>query len=231
MASWSVTDNPAAERMASTQLDTRDIRDERVRAVMARLPRHRFVPEASASEAYGDYPVAIGHGQTISQPYIVAAMTQELRLTGSERTLEIGTGSGYQTAVLAALCAEVYTVERIGALLERSRALLAELGFVNIRFRLGDGTGGWPEHAPYDRILVTAAARAVPDSLTAELAEGGVLVAPVGDPDGYQRLVTIRRSWGRLETTSWLGCRFVPLVSGEPERAAGPCTSTGPRLS
>lgn len=211
---WSLGENPAAERMVRTQLDSRDVTDGRVRGVMARLPRHLFIPGGSVAEAYGDYPVPIGHGQTISQPYIVAVMTQELRLGGSERVLEIGTGSGYQTAVLAALCAEVCTIERIPALLDRSRALLDDLGNRNIRFRLGDGTLGWPELAPFDRILVSAAAASVPEALTGQLSDNGLLVAPVGDPAGYQRLVTIRRVGARLESTPWLGCRFVPLVSG-----------------
>ena len=211
---WPVEENPAAERMVRTQLESRDVYDRRVRETMARLPRHRFMSEGSVGEAYGDYPVPIGHGQTISQPYIVAVMTQELRLRGSERALEIGTGSGYQTAVLASLCAEVCTIERIPALLDRSQALLADLGYSNIRFRLGDGTLGWPELAPYDRILVSAAADRVPERLTDQLSDNGILVAPVGDPDGYQRLVTIRRVGARLESTPGLGCRFVPLVAG-----------------
>jgi protein-L-isoaspartate(D-aspartate) O-methyltransferase len=211
---WPVEENPAAERMVRAQLESRDVYDRRVREVMARLPRHRFMSEASVGEAYGDYPVPIGHGQTISQPYIVAVMTQELRLGGSERALEIGTGSGYQTAVLASLCAEVCTIERIQALLDRSQALLADLGYRNIRFRLGDGTLGWPELAPYDRILVSAAADRVPERLTDQLSDNGILVAPIGDPDGYQRLVTIRRVGARLESTPGLGCRFVPLVAG-----------------
>lgn len=211
---WPVEGNPAAERMVRTQLESRDVYDRRVLEVMARLPRHRFMPGGSVGEAYGDYPVPIGHGQTISQPYIVAVMTQELRLGGSERALEIGTGSGYQAAVLASLCAEVCTIERIQALLDRSQALLADLGYRNIRYRLGDGTLGWPELAPYDRILVSAAADRVPERLTDQLSDNGILVAPIGDPDGYQRLVTIRRVGARLESTPGLGCRFVPLVAG-----------------
>jgi protein-L-isoaspartate(D-aspartate) O-methyltransferase len=198
--------------MVRTQLDKRDIHDERVRAVMSRLPRHRFV--LGAADAYMDGPVPIGHGQTISQPYMVAIMTQELDLRGSERVLEVGTGSGYQTAVLASLCAEVFTVERIEALLARSRALLQDLGFTNVRSALVDGSGGWPQHSPYDRILVTAAAQAVPTALTSQLADNGLLVAPVGDPDGYQRLVRVRRVGNGLETSYGIGCRFVPLVPG-----------------
>ena len=207
-----IPENPAAEHMVRTQLESRDVHDARVKLVMARLPRHLFVPGGSEVESYSDHPLVIGHGQTISQPYIVAVMTQELGLRGGERVLEIGTGSGYQTAVLAALGAEVFTVERIGALLERARVVLDSLGLRNVHYLHGDGGTGWPEYAPFDRILVTAAPPAVPEALSAQLGDNGILVAPIGEVDGYQRLVTVRRIGASLETSYGIGCRFVPLV-------------------
>lgn len=179
---------------------------------MSRLPRHHFIPSGGEIDSYGDHPVPIGHGQTISQPYMVAVMTQELELRGGERILEVGTGSGYQTAVLAALGAEVYTIERIGALLESARATLTSLGLVSIRYRLGDGSLGWAEHAPYDRVIVTAASPAIPPVLRLQLSEGGILVAPVGEIDGFQRLVTLRKAGGTYTTHLGVSCRFVPLV-------------------
>ena len=201
--------------MVRTQIQARGIRDEGVLEVMSRIPRHRFVSGASTFEAYGDFPLSIGHGQTISQPYMVALMSEELRMRGSERCLEIGTGSGYQTAILAELAAEVYTVELVPELLLRSRKLLGELGYTNIHYRTGDGSAGWPEHAPYDRILVAAAAPLVPRPLTAELADSGILVIPVGDSRHYQTLVIVRRIGDRLDTRESIGCRFVPLVQKE----------------
>ncbi|MBN2552885.1 MAG: protein-L-isoaspartate(D-aspartate) O-methyltransferase [Spirochaetales bacterium] len=198
--------------MVRTQIQARGIHDEGVLEAMSRIPRHRFVSGTSAFEAYGDFPLSIGHGQTISQPYMVALMSEELRLLGIERCLEIGTGSGYQTAVLAELAAEVYTVELVPELLERSRRLLEELGYTNIRYRSGDGSAGWPEHAPYDRILVAAAAPSVPRPLTAQLGDNGILVIPVGDSRNYQTLMVVRRIGNRLDTRESIGCRFVPLV-------------------
>jgi protein-L-isoaspartate(D-aspartate) O-methyltransferase len=183
--------------------------------VMSRIPRHRFIYGTSIFEAYGDYPLSIGRGQTISQPYMVALMSEELRLTGTERVLEIGTGSGYQTAILAELAAVVYTVELISELIERSRRLLDELGYMNIRYRCGDGTLGWPEYAPYDRILVAAAAPTVPRPLTAQLGDNGILVIPVGDSRHYQTLSILRRVGKHLQTRESIGCRFVPLVRKE----------------
>ena len=198
--------------MVRNQIRARGIRDQRVLEVMSRIPRHRFVPGASTFEAYGDYPLSIGRGQTISQPYMVALMSEELALQGTERILEIGTGSGYQTAVLAELAAEVYSVELISELIERTEQLLEELGYTNIWYRCADGSLGWNEYAPYDRILVAAAAETVPRPLTSQLADNGILVIPVGDSRHYQTLSIVRRRGKRLETRESIGCRFVPLV-------------------
>jgi protein-L-isoaspartate(D-aspartate) O-methyltransferase len=205
-------ENHQAERMVRTQIRARGIRDPGVLEVMSRIPRHRFVPGASNYEAYGDFPLSIGRGQTISQPYMVALMSEEMKLSGSERVLEVGTGSGYQTAVLAELSREVYTVELIPELLQRARALLDQLGYTNIAYRCSDGSQGWPEHAPYDRILVAAAAPIVPRPLTSQLEDNGILVIPVGDSRSYQTLSIIRRVGRRFESRESIGCRFVPLV-------------------
>ncbi len=199
------------ERMVKTQLVPRGIRDERVLRAMREVPRHRFVGEDLQDEAYDDHPMPIGHKQTISQPYIVALMTQALELTGAERTLEIGTGSGYQTAVLAELSREVYTVERIPELLERAKAALNGLGYANIRFKAFDGTLGWDEHKPFDAVLVTAGSPGVPDPLREQLAEGGRLVIPIGNRHS-QELVRVRRTGGRFEESYLGGCRFVNLI-------------------
>jgi protein-L-isoaspartate(D-aspartate) O-methyltransferase len=209
--------NPQAERMVRQQLRARGISSERVLEVMSVLPRHRFVSGGVRGEAYGDFPLPIGRGQTISQPYMVGLMSEELRLQGNERTLEVGTGSGYQTAILAELAREVYTMEVIPTLLERARALLGELGYGNVHYRAGDGSVGWPEAAPFDAILVAAASVGIPEALTAQLADNGVLVIPVGRSQAYQTLVTIRRRGERLEKSEGIGCRFVPLVHEPPE--------------
>jgi len=198
--------------MVRNQIQARGIRDQRVLEVMSRIPRHRFVPGASTFEAYGDYPLSIGRGQTISQPYMVALMSEELTLKGEERVLEVGTGSGYQTAVLAELAAEIYSVELISELIGRTEKLLDELGYTNIRYRCADGSLGWSEYAPYDRILVAAAADAVPRPLTSQLADNGILVIPIGDSRHYQTLSIVRRSGKHFETRQSIGCRFVPLV-------------------
>jgi len=211
--------NEAAERMVRLQIESRDVRDRRVLDAMRRVPRHEFVPSGGRASAYEDRPVAIGHGQTISQPYIVAFMTELLELRGGERVLEIGTGSGYQTAILCELCGEVYSIERIPPLAERARETLADLGYLNVWIRLGDGSEGWPEHAPFDRILVTAAAPAVPPALRTQLADNGLLVLPVGDLRGSQELVVARRIGGIFSVRTSIGCRFVPLLGrgGFPE--------------
>jgi protein-L-isoaspartate(D-aspartate) O-methyltransferase len=178
---------------------------------MSKIPRHRFVPEHLRKRAYDDEPLPIGHAQTISQPYIVAYMTEALALTGTERVLEVGTGSGYQTAVLAEVAKEVLTVEIVAPLSQGAEEVLGELGYANIRFRTGDGADGWPEEAPFDAIMVTAAPAVVPRALTDQLGEGGRMVIPVGEYS--QELVLVRREGGRLSESRLLGVRFVPLIS------------------
>ncbi|MCM2333957.1 MAG: protein-L-isoaspartate(D-aspartate) O-methyltransferase [Anaeromyxobacteraceae bacterium] len=192
------------------------IRDERVIAAVARLDRARFVPAAWRGEAAADRPLPIGEGQTISQPTLVAAMTELLALGGGERVLEIGTGSGWQAAILSPLCAEVFSIERVPALAARARALLQdELGLPNVHLRVGDGGLGWPEEAPFDRIVVTAAAPEVPPALLAQLAPGGRLLAPVGTAEGPQWLRLVTFDWdGRGRARDVAPVRFVPLVAG-----------------
>lgn len=197
--------------MVEEQIAARGIRDPRILAVMGEIPRHRFVPEHLASLAYADEPLPIGGGQTISQPYIVAEMTRALALSGTEKVLEIGTGSGYQAAVLARLAREVVTVERLASLQERARAILEELGIVNVTYAVGDGSLGAPEHAPFDRIIVTAAAPDVPQPLVEQLADGGIMVVPVGGR-WEQDLVKVTKEGVSLRRQYLGGCRFVPLV-------------------
>ncbi|MBL7205336.1 MAG: protein-L-isoaspartate(D-aspartate) O-methyltransferase [Desulfobacteraceae bacterium] len=199
------------ERMVKTQLIPRGINDKRVLQAMGKIPRDRFIEEALKGEAYNDHPLPIGHKQTISQPYIVALMTEALELTGNERTLEIGTGSGYQTAILAELSEKVYTVERIRSLLVKSRNILAELGYNNILFKAFDGTLGWKEYEPYDAIIVTAGAPNVPQPLLDQLAEGGRLIIPVGNRFS-QELIKMTKKRGRYIQENLGGCRFVDLI-------------------
>jgi protein-L-isoaspartate(D-aspartate) O-methyltransferase len=199
------------ERMVEEQLARRGIADERVLAAMRRVPRHRFVEEALRDRAYGDHPLPIGDGQTISQPYIVALMTQHLQLQGAEKVLEVGTGSGYQTAVLAVLARRVCSVERVPGLAVRARRTLEALGYTNAVVKTGDGTFGWPDEAPFDRILVAAGAPAVPAPLVQQLAEGGRMVLPVGD-GATQTLHVVERLGGHTRTTLDAGCVFVRLV-------------------
>ncbi len=198
--------------MVDLQLKARGIVDGRVLDAMLRVPRRDFVPAGHKAQAYGDFPVAIGHGQTISQPYMVAFMTEALELSGGEKVLEIGTGSGYQTAVLAELAGSVYSVERVEALHAAAASVLSGLGYGNIRFFLGDGGEGLPEHAPFDRILVTAAVPSLPRALQEQLADNGIIVAPVGDYRFSQVLVIGRRVGKSIETRQSIGCRFVPLL-------------------
>jgi protein-L-isoaspartate(D-aspartate) O-methyltransferase len=201
----------ARERMVKSQLIPRGINDPRVLDVMGKIPRDRFVEEALLNEAYNDHPLPIGHKQTISQPYIVALMTEALELKGDEKTLEIGTGSGYQTAILAELSQKVYTVERIRSLMVQSRRVLAELGYTNILFKAFDGTHGWDEHAPYDAIIVTAGAPKVPTPLMDQLADGGRLVIPVGNRFS-QDLIKLTKKKNALKEENLGGCRFVDLI-------------------
>jgi len=199
------------EHMVRYQIEARGVRDKRVLQAMRTVPRHLFVPESMRDSAYRDCPLPIGMGQTISQPYIVALMTEALELSENDKVLEIGTGSGYQAAILAELAREVYTVERHSSLAERATTLLKELGYNNIHVRVGDGTLGWPEHAPYDAIIVTAAAPEVPTPLLEQLADGGRLVAPIG-PRWSQVLVRVRREGGRFREEEITPVAFVPLV-------------------
>ncbi len=197
-------------------LVARGIQDTRVLAAMDRVPRERFVPPQSRRFAYADRALPIGAAQTISQPYIVALMTAALNLSGSETVLEIGTGSGYQTAVLAELAAEVISVERHSELSREAATILAECGYSNITLVEGDGTLGWPERAPYDRIIVTAAAARIPPALEEQLAEGGILVIPLGDSES-QVLQAFHNVGGRLVAERLSDCRFVPLVGAQQE--------------
>ncbi len=198
------------KRMVAEQLQGRDIKSARVLDAMLTVPRHLFVPEALRADAYGDFPLPIGHGQTISQPYIVAFMTQALDVAPEHRVLEIGTGSGYQAAVLGVLAKEVYTIEIVAALSERARETLSTLGYRNIQVRTGDGYLGWPEHAPYDRIMVTAAPDAVPPALLQQLKIGGLMAIPVGTVT--QELRILRRTVNGTETLGTLPVRFVPMT-------------------
>jgi protein-L-isoaspartate(D-aspartate) O-methyltransferase len=203
--------------MVIEQLAERGIRNSRVLSAMERVPRERFVVTGQEDQAYADRALSIECGQTISQPYIVALMTEALELEGAENVLEIGTGSGYQAAVLAELSAHVVTIERHRELSERAAAVLAGLGYQNVTLIVGDGSEGWAALAPYDRIIVTAAAADVPPALVEQLAEGGVLVIPLGDKEG-QVLEALRKVNGRMQSTALSGCRFVPLVGQfEPE--------------
>ncbi len=197
--------------MVETQIKSRGIVDERVINAMSKVPRHLFVPENVRHIAYGDHPLLIGEGQTISQRYIVALMTELLALKDTDRVLEIGTGSGYQTAILAEIAKEVYTIERFPSLSKKAMELLKELGYKNIKFLIGDGTKGWPEYAPYDAIIVTAGAPSPPQPLLDQLKDGGRLVIPCGD-EFSQSLYRITKRGKKFEKEDMGGCRFVKLV-------------------
>jgi protein-L-isoaspartate(D-aspartate) O-methyltransferase len=199
------------DRMIQDQLISRGIRDPRVLQAMAKVPRHRFVGDDLKSEAYEDHPLPIGYEQTISQPYIVAYMTEALELTNTERVLEIGTGSGYQTAILAELSKEVYSIERVEALLLMAKQALAELGYTNICFKVFDGTLGWKDRGPFDAIVVTAAAPTIPQPLLEQLSDSGRLIIPVGAKVS-QELVKIRKKDGNFIREELGGVRFVSLV-------------------
>ena len=197
--------------MIERQLRRRGIREPRVLDAMLAVPRHAFVPASRLSDAYRDEPLPIGEGQTISQPFMVASMTQALELSPSERALEVGTGSGYQTAVLSQLAREVHTIETRQALSDSAREILGRLGYRNVHFHVGDGTLGWPDAAPYDAILVTAAAPLVPPPLLEQLAEGGRMILPLGS-DEAQDLTCVRRRVGKISTERLYQCRFVRLI-------------------
>lgn len=201
----------ARERMVQEQLLTRDIHDARTLDAMLEVPRHLFVDDAMRARAYGDYPLPIAAGQTISQPYIVAFMTQALQLQGHERVLEIGTGSGYQAAVLSRLCQQVYTVERINTLLATARKVFDGLRYYNIVGKLDDGTMGWPEYAPYDAIIVTAGGPAIPEPLIDQLADPGRLIIPVGNQD-VQELQLLTKVGGEVQVENLASVRFVDLI-------------------
>ncbi len=200
------------QRMVSQQIEARGITDVAVLTAMGKVPRHLFVQEALAAKAYEDHPLPIGHGQTISQPYIVALMSQLLQVEQGMSVLEIGTGSGYQAAVLAALGAEVYTVERIRELYLDARRRMTRMRLFNVRLKLDDGTLGWPENAPYDRILVTAGGPEVPQPLVDQLADPGILIIPVGRSKRSQQLVILRKTGGEIVEERRDGVIFVDLV-------------------
>jgi protein-L-isoaspartate(D-aspartate) O-methyltransferase len=199
------------ERMVAEQLVPRGIKNPRVLEAMGKVPRHLFVDEALRDKAYGDHPLPIGEGQTISQPFMVARMTELLRLTGTEKVLEVGTGSGYQAAVLAQLAARVCAIERLAKLAARARETLEGLGITNVWVRTANGTFGWPDEAPFDRILVAAGGPSVPPPLLEQLAEGGRMVMPVGQAD-YQKLQVIDKIGGQARITEDSECVFVKLI-------------------
>jgi protein-L-isoaspartate(D-aspartate) O-methyltransferase len=200
----------AREEMVDGQIAARGVRDEATLRAMRKVPRHLFVPEALAGQAYDDHPLPIGHGQTISQPYVVGFMTEALGLRGGERVLEVGTGSGYQAAVLAEIAERVYTIEIVAPLAEEARVRLKELGYDNVEVRAGDGYRGWPEAAPFDAIMVTAAAPRIPEPLRRQLRDGGRLILPVGDE--WQELVVVTRTGDAFEEKQVLPVRFVPMT-------------------
>jgi protein-L-isoaspartate(D-aspartate) O-methyltransferase len=199
-------------KMVETQIRRRGVTDQDVLDAMESVPRHEFVPEQYESQAYADHPLPIGHGQTISQPYIVALMTELLGLQSTDRVLEIGTGSGYQAAILAEVVGEVYTVEIVEALAIESRERLERLGYSNVHALHADGYFGWEEHAPYDAIIVTAAPDHIPQPLVQQLKEGGKLVVPVGPPGGYQTLWEITKTEDGVKKRNVTGVLFVPLT-------------------
>ena len=205
--------------MVENQLRRRGIHDEKLLQVMAEVPRHEFIPEAYRKDAYEDRPVPIGEEQTISQPYIVAAMISALQITTESKVLEVGTGTGYQAAILSRLAAQVFTVERHSTLAAEAQRVFQRLGYSNITVILGDGGRGLPEYAPYDRVIVAAAAPTIPEPLLLQLDEGGRMIIPVGSPD-IQVLRLVRKSQGEFFTSDLEGCRFVPLLGegGFPPR-------------
>jgi len=200
------------KHMVERPLELRDVTHPATLAAVRRLPRHLFVPPGLRAEAYDDNPLPIVKGQTISQPYIVAYMTEQIDPTGTTRVLEIGTGSGYQAAVLAEICAEVYTVELIPELAERDASVLQHLGYRTVHFRTGDGWEGWPEAAPFDAIVVTCAAESIPPPLLGQLKDGGRMIMPLGPGAGGQDLVLVTKADGKIRSRPLIPVRFVPLV-------------------
>jgi len=205
--------------MVKKQIEKRGVRQDRVLAALRKVPRHHFVPEKVRSEAYKDTALPIGHGQTISQPYIVGVMTELLDLQGHERVLEIGTGSGYQAAVLAEMVTEIYSIEIIPELARTARDTLERLGYNQVHVKTGDGWQGWPEEAPFDAIVVTAAPKSVPEPLVQQLKEGGLLVIPLG-PQHRQELVVYRKQGDHLEKRTIFPVRFVPFVRDKQGNSA-----------
>jgi protein-L-isoaspartate(D-aspartate) O-methyltransferase len=199
-------------KMVDDQLASRGIRDPRILEAMNRIPRHLFVHESLQHRAYGDHPLPIGESQTISHPYTVAAMTEALALKGKEKVLEIGTGSGYQTAVLAEMAGQVFTIERIRSISLKAQRILDRLGYMKIVFKVFDGTYGWPDQAPFDAILIAASSPSVPENLVAQLGEDGRLVIPVADNGGGQKLVRVIRECGTVRQEDIGDCKFVPLL-------------------
>jgi protein-L-isoaspartate(D-aspartate) O-methyltransferase len=200
----------ARERMVTEQIEARGVRDPLVLRALRTVPRDQFILPAAAAEAYGDHPLPIGHGQTISQPYIVAFMTEALGLKGGENVLEIGTGSGYQAAVLSLIAKTVYSIEILAPLAAEARERLARLGYRNVEVRAGDGYQGWPEAAPFDGIVVTAAAPRIPEPLKAQLKDGGRLIIPVGEE--FQELIVVTRRGSQYDERRVLPVRFVPMT-------------------
>jgi protein-L-isoaspartate(D-aspartate) O-methyltransferase len=200
------------EEMVRNQLAAGGIRNPEVLQAMTEVPRHEFVPASLRPYAYADGPLPIGHGQTISQPFIVAYMTQALELGKEDTVLEVGTGSGYQAAILGKLAKEVYTIEIVPPLAESAKVILSKLGFENVHVRLGDGYLGWPEKAPFDAIIVTCAPDHVPEPLVSQLKEGGRLVIPVGTAGGIQQLVLLKKRNGQISKEKMLDVRFVPMT-------------------
>jgi len=199
--------------MVKRQIESRGVNDERVLKAMREVERHKFIPNQHITAAYEDHPLPIGYGQTISQPYIVALMTELCRLNGTEKVLEIGTGSGYQAAVLSLLAKEVYTIEIVEPLGKLAKKRMKEMGYHNVHVRIGDGYKGWPEHAPFDVIIITAAPSEIPQTLFEQLKEGGIMVAPVGD--FHQELITIEKVNGQMVKRVITYVRFVPMIHGE----------------
>ncbi len=206
----------ARQEMVQTQIKARGVRDPAVLKAMATVPRHEFVPLPWRKQAYQDHPLPIGHGQTISQPFIVAVMSEALQVKPGQKVLEIGTGSGYQAAVLAAMGARVYTVEIIPELVKRAGQTLKRLGYDTVKVKLADGNYGWPSQAPFDRIIVTAGAKRIPPALIKQLKPGGRMVIPVGSGPWGEELTLVRKDLGgKISTQSLMAVRFVPLVGGE----------------